>query len=176
MARDERWRQVGTSLAILGGLTVIFVAVAFGSHLPGLAGEFFARVLGVVTTPFILETTLCIVGLVVVLTLNQWRQMREGDELVYLEQVTGSPTDMPDQARWAVYADKPLEGGNIATADLLEGALAIGDYAEAITLLEAMSADERARPEVIRMRIPLAEATGKPALARELRSKLDSQS
>lgn len=148
--------------------------MAFGSHLPGLAGEFFARVLGIVTTPFILEASLCILGFVIVLTLNQWRQMREGDEFVYLEQVTERAANLPDQARWAVYPDKPLEPGHVSERDLLEGALSIGDHAEAISLLEGMTETERSQPEVLRLRVSLAKATGKTELARELQGKLES--
>jgi hypothetical protein len=174
MVRDERWRQVAATLGILGGLAGLFVAIAFGSHIPGVAGEFFARVLGIMTTPFILEASLCILGFVIVLTLNQWRQLRDGDEFVYLEQVKEAGTTLPDQARWAVYPDKPLEPGNISETDLLEGAIAIGDHEEAIALLGGMSESERLQPEVIRLRISLAERTGKTELARELQGKLDS--
>jgi hypothetical protein len=174
MGRDNRWRQVATSVGILAGLAGLFVAVAFGSHLPGLAGEFFARVLGVVTTPFILEVTLGILGLVIVLTLNQWRHLREGDEFVYLEQVKDEAADLPDQARWAVYPEKPLEPVTISRTDLLEGALSIGDHAEAVAVLESMSEAEQSQPDVLRLRVTLAEATGKGDLARELKDKLDS--
>ena len=172
--RNERRKQVLTAVAILGGVAGLFVAVAFGAHLPGVAGEFFARVLGIATTPFILEASLLIFGFVIVLTLNQWRQMREGDEFVYLEQVDEGASRLPDQARWAVYPEEPLDPADISQADLLEGALAIGDHPQAIALLENMSETERSLPSVLRMRISLAEATGKPELARELQGKLDS--
>jgi hypothetical protein len=172
-AHDERRRQVITAVAILGGVAGLYCAFAFGAHLPGVAGEFFARVLGFATTPFILEGSLFILGFVIVLTLNQWRQIREGDELVYLEQVTEGATGLPDQARWAVYPEKPLDPTQVSRTDLLEGALAIGDHPQALTLLENMSDAERGEPAVLRMRISLAEATGKTELARELRAKLD---
>ncbi|WP_367873030.1 hypothetical protein [Luteolibacter sp. Populi] len=173
MASDERRRQVAVALGILALVAAAFVGAAFAAHLPGVAGEFFARILGIMTTPFILEASLCIIGFVIVLTLNQWRQMRDGDELVYLEQVQDSPATLPDQARWAVYAQKPQETGTVASADLLEGALAIGDHGEALTILDGMSGEERAQPEVMKMRITLAEATGKDELAKELRGKLE---
>jgi hypothetical protein len=172
MASDERRRQVAVALGILACVAVGLVGVAIAAHLPGVAGEFFARILGILTTPFILEFSLCILGFVIVLTLNQWRQMRDGDELVYLEQVRDSPASLPDQARWAVYAEKPLDPGTVASADLLEGALAIGDHAEALAILDSMSSEERSQPEVMKMRITLAEATGKSELAKELRGKL----
>lgn len=154
-------------------MTCVFLVPVFGRLIPGLTGEFFAQVLGFVTTPFILETTLCIVGFVTVLTVNQWRLMREGDELVYLEEVQNGPADLPDQARWAVYADKPLEPGNIAATDLLEGALSIADHEAAVFILETMTDSERLQPEVLRMRIQLAEATGKASLALQLKRRLE---
>jgi hypothetical protein len=40
---------------------------------------------GIVTTPFVLETTVALTGLVVVLTYNQWRLQKEGDEWVEME-------------------------------------------------------------------------------------------
>ena len=176
MAQDERRKQVAVALVILGIVALTVVGMAAAAHLPGVAGEFFARILGIITTPFILEGSFFILGLVIVLTLNQWRQMREGDELVYLEQVQDAPAGLPEQARWAIYPNKPLEPGSVAEADLLEGALAIGDHAQAIAILDGMSSVERERPEVLRSRIALAEATGKAELARDLREKLDKAS
>lgn len=172
MARDERWKQVGAGLAVLAGLTCIGLLLVFGRHLPGLAGEFFARVLGLVTTPFILETTVCILGFVVVMTLNYWRQWRDGDELVYLDEVKNPPASLPDQAKWAVYKEKPLDPGVVSPADLLEGSIAIGDHEEAIEILTRMSDAERSTPEVLKLRIALAEASGKAELAEQLRAQL----
>lgn len=172
MVRDERWKQVGAGLAVLAGVTVIFLLLVFGRHLPGVAGEFFARVIGIVTTPFLLEATLCILGFVVVVTLNHWRQLREGDELVYLDQVKNAPQDLPGQARWAVYQSEPLEPGSIEPTDLLEGAIAIGDHETAVEILSAMSEAERAAPAVLKLRIALAEATGKTELAGQLKKML----
>lgn len=172
MARDERWKQVGAGLSVLAVVTSLGLLLVFGRHLPGLAGEFFARVLGIVTTPFILETTLCVLGFVVVMTLNYWRQWRDGDELVYLDEVKNAPESMPDQAKWAVYKDKPLEPGMIAAADLLEGAIAIGDHEAAIEILTSMSDAERSDPEVLKLRITLAEASGKTELAEHLKELL----
>lgn len=172
MVRDERWKQVGAGLLVLAGVTVFALLLIFGRHLPGVAGEFFARILGLVTTPFILETSLCILGFVVVMTLNYWRQLRDGDELVYLDQVKDAPADLPDQARWAVFKKEPLEPGEVSSGDLLEGALAIGDHEGAVEILTSMSDAERSSPEILKLRITLAEATGKAALAEQLRAQL----
>lgn len=170
--RDERWKQVGAGLAVLAVITVGLLLLVLGQTLPGLAGEFFARVVGIITTPFILEITFIILGFVVVFTLNYWRQHRDGDELVYLDQVLDAPTDMPEKERWAVYKGKPLEPGTVVAGDFLEGALAIGDHDTAVEILAAMSDTERDAPAILKLRIELAEATGKMDLAAQLKTKL----
>lgn len=172
MARDERKRQVVTGIAVIVGVGALFLLLVVATGLPGVAGEFFARIAGIVTTPFLLEGTLAILGLILVILINHWRQRREGDEFVYLDEMKDAPKDLPDQARWAVYRDKPLEADNPAQSDLLEGAVAIGDHESAIEILESMSDEERHRPEVMRQRIELAKATGKDELARRLEAEL----
>jgi hypothetical protein len=172
MARDERKRQVITGALVIAGVWGLFLLVVMATGLPGLAGEFFARIAGIVTTPFLMETSLIILGFILVIVINHWRHRREGDELVYLDEVKDAPKEVPDQARWAIYRDKPLEAGNPALADLLEGAVAIGDHESAIEILKAMSDEERHRPEVMRQRIALAKATGKDELARRLEAEL----
>ncbi len=165
-ARDERRRQVGVAAAILGCVAVGFIALAVGAHLPGLAGEFFARILGFATTPFILESSLFILGFVVVLTLNQWRQMRDGDEFVSLEQFAESP----DQGAFS-YSRSPGAAAASPT-ELLEAAMTIGNHAEATEILASMSEAEREQPGVLRLRLALAEATGQAETVAELREKL----
>jgi len=172
MARDERKRQVAIGALIIAGVAGLFLLLVMATGLPGLAGEFFTRVVGIVTTPFLMETSVIILGFILVLLINHWRRHREGDELVYLDEVKDAPKEVPDQARWAIYRDKPLEAGNPALADLLEGAVAIGDHESAIEILDAMSDEERHQPEVMRQRIALAKATGKDELARRLEAEL----
>ncbi len=98
--------------------------------------------------------------------------MREGDEFVYLDEVKDGPLNLPEQARWAVYRDKPLEPENPPASDLLEGAVAIGDHGAAVEILAAMSEAERHQPEIMRQRIALARATGKEDLAKRLEAEL----
>jgi hypothetical protein len=173
MARDERKLQAATGIAVIAGMGVAFLLLVMATGLPGVAGEFFVRIAGIVTTPFLMEATLAVSGLLLVILINQWRQHREGDEFVYLEEVKDAPEGLPEQARWAAYRDQPLDSGGPATTDLLEGAIAIGDHASATELLESMTDEERHRPEVMRQRVALAKATGKEELARRLESELD---
>jgi len=171
MVRDERKTQVTTAVLVIASIGALFLTLVMATGLPGLAGEFFAKIVGLVTTPFILEASMIILGFIIVISLNLWRQHREGDEFVYLDEVKDAP-EIPAQARWAIYKNKPLDGASPAPADLLEGAVAIGDHESAVEILDSMSDEERHQPEVMRQRIALAKATGKDELARRLEAEL----
>lgn len=170
MAGDERIRQAVLGVAAVAGFGLVFLLLVMGTTLPGLAGAFFLRVAGIVTTPFFLEITLAASGLLLVILINYWRRYRDGDEFVYLDQVEDAPAGLPDHARWAVYQGKPLDGSDPSPADLLEGAVATGEHELALEILAAMDDRELALPEVVRQRIALARATGKEDLARRLES------
>ena len=172
MVRDERKTQVTTAALIIAGMAGFFLVLVMATGLPGLAGEFFAKVMGLITTPFILEASVIIFGFILVISLNLWRQHREGDEFVYLDEIKDAPKAIPAQARWVIYKNKPLEAGDPPLSDLLEGAVAIGDHGSAVEILDAMSDEERHLPGVMRQRIALAKATGKDDLARRLEAEL----
>ncbi len=176
--QDERVKQVGIAATILMTLTVVVTSLLlFWRLLPGLFGEWVGTVMGILTTPFFMEGTFAILGLMLVIFLNHWRQHKDGDEFVYLEQVTGEdlPKDLPDQAKWAVYRDKPLETSDIPLRDRAEGALAIGDHSAATEALAAMDPAELDEPEVLALRRDLALATGKTDLAEEFSRRLRQQ-
>lgn len=172
MGRDERPKQVAISIAIFCVVGALFALIALGGRLPGAIGVVFAKITGILSTPFLMEASLCFLGLVIVMLLNYWRHLRNGDELVYLDEIQNPPVSLPDSARWAVYKQKPLDPVEPTPADLLEGAIAIGDHVTASEALESMSDAERARPEIVRLRIALARATGKADLAKRLESEL----
>lgn len=98
MAAGERTKQILVGVAVIAGFSGLLVLIAAGRFLPGLGGEFFARVLGIISTPFLMELILATMGLVLILSLNHWRQRREGDELVYLEELQASPDPLIEQA------------------------------------------------------------------------------
>ena len=174
MERDERKQQVLVGFCVVAGVAGLILLIAWARFLPGVGGEFFGRILGIISTPFLMEASFCVLGLVVVMALNIWRQRRDGDELVYLEEVKDAPSNLPDRVKWAVYEKEPLEAGPPAASVLLEGALSIGDHASAVEILEAMDDSERCEPATMRHRIELAKATGKDDLARRLEAELAS--
>jgi hypothetical protein len=176
--QDERVKQVAIAAGILMTLMVVVTGLLLGwRYLPGLFGEWVGTMMGMLTTPFIMETSFIILGFVTVILINHWRQQRDGDELVYLEQVTGPdvPADLPDQAKWAVYREKPLEMNGPSLLTQAEGAVAIGDFQAAAEWIGAMGPDELKQLETLELRLELALATGRTDLAaqleREIRSK-----
>jgi hypothetical protein len=172
--RDERPRQILAGLAVIAGLAGVVLLLLLGTRLPGFAGELIRLIVGICSTPVFLEATFLILGLVLVLVLNHWRQRRDGEEFVYLDQVTGPdlPPDLPDHARFAVYREAPAEWQEPAALDRAEGALAIGDFEAAAEALGELDEAALQSPAALRLRLRLAEATGRSGLAAELARRL----
>lgn len=159
-----------------GGIFVVFLIAGliwYGRSLPGFAGECFALVAGIITTPFLMEASFIILGLLLVMLLNYWRLRRDGDEFVYLDQAEGPGSEsLPDSARWAIYDNPPLDPVNPDLLARAEGALEIGDHEGAVEALASMTDSERESPPVLEFRIALARASGKEELAKRLEAKL----
>lgn len=173
--RDERYKQLGVGMIILIVVTVVVVGLLGGwRYIPGVVGEWIGIVMGVATTPFILETTFFLLGLTIVLFLNSYRRHREGDEFVYLDQIEGPdvPADLPEQARWASYRTAPLAGEDPTLLDQAEGAMAIGDHAEAARFIQEMAPGDLENPATLRVRLELARAAGRHELVREIAARL----
>ncbi len=171
----NRTKQIFAGAGILTVLTLLVTGTLLGwRHVPGLAGEWLGTMIGIMTTPFFLEGSFLILGLVTVVTLNGWKRQREGDEFVYLEEVTGPevPADLPDNAKWAVYKEMPLDVVEPSLSERAEGAMAIADYDAAGEWLGMMEREELVKPGILKLRIELAKATGRPDLAEDLEREL----
>lgn len=174
---DSRVKQVVVGVSILGVLTLVVCGSLIGwGYLPGLLGEWVGMMVGVMTTPFFLEASFIFIGLTLVVAINHWRQKRDGDEFVYLEEVDGPGVsdDLPEHAKFAVYQEKPLPGENPTLLAQAEGAMAIGDYEAAVESIGAMPEEELKRAETLFLRLELAKATGKADLAESLERELDA--
>jgi hypothetical protein len=126
---------------------------------------------GLATTPFLLEISFALFGLSLVLVINHLRQKKDGEELVYLEQVD-DPAGLPDHASWALYRNPPLAGEEPSLQAQAEGALAIGDHETAAECIAAMPDAELRQPETLALRIELARLTGRHEVAVELEALL----
>ena len=176
-SEENRTRQIIIGSAILVVLTIVVCGALIGSrYLPGLLGEWIGMMIGVMTTPFFMEASFVILGLIIVIAINTWRRNRDGDELVFLERVDSPEGQgpLPEHASWAVYRKKPLTGEVPSLQVQAEGAVAIGDYDAAAELIGAMSEAEIKDPEILKLRLSLAEATGKADLAKQLAADLKS--
>lgn len=177
--RDERAKQVTVGVVILVIIAVVAVTALVGWRLlPGLLGEWVGIMVGIMSTPVFLEISFAILGLMIVLVLNHWRQHKDGDEFVYLEQVDGpdAPKDLPEQAQWAIFRDEPLAAGDPSLLAQAEGAFALGDHQAAADLIAQMNRDELIELEVLQLRRELALATGRHELARHLEIEIRSVS
>ncbi|BCX50116.1 hypothetical protein HAHE_40240 [Haloferula helveola] len=162
---------------VIGGLLIVSVGLLaivcwLARGLPGFFGEWFGVIAGIVSTPFLMEASFVLIGLMLVLAVNHWRQQREGDEFVYLEQVEGPEAEtLPDSARWAVYREAPLDVELPGPLDEIEGLIEAGEYAEAENGFATLPTAELQSTKVVALRIRLAEATGNTALAKTLRQR-----
>jgi len=177
-ARDDpRGRQLVIGLGILLALLVVVpLFYVFGKFAPGLLGEWFAVIAGIISTPFLLEAFYLILGLFIVVGLNHLRQKREGDEFVYLEQVNDpdAPPGIPEKSTFAIYREKPLVGESPGPAEAIEGILELGDHDEAARMLADLDDDTLKAPAILTLRIRLARETGKTELANRLARQLEA--
>lgn len=174
---ESRRAQLMVGLAIL----TVFILTVPTFYLcwrlvPGLFGDWLGVIAGVMSTPFLLEFFFIIIGLIVVVGLNQYRQRKDGDDFVYLEQVddTHSTATLPDHSKFAIYAKRPLDGVAPTRIDGIEGALEIGDHVQASEWLAEMSDQELRHPDVLALRLRLARATGKTALAQRIENEIQA--
>lgn len=177
-AKDERVKQVVVGAGILMTIAILVPSALMGWRLvPGIWGEWLGMVIGLMTTPFVMETTFVILGIVLVITINHWRRVKEGDDFVFLEQIDAqnAPKGLPDHAKWALYREKPQDPVALSLLEKVQGALAIGDYGMATQWISEMESAELKQVETLELRIELAEATGKTELLTELREELSAK-
>lgn len=116
----------------------------------------FMTVAGTLATPFFLETSVALVGLVAVLVYNQWRRSQEEDEWVYLATTTPDPQSLAEGADApahrldaVVLRDKPDPNQDLATRlAMVEGFLELGLKKEALDHLAHFSEEERSTERV----------------------------
>ncbi len=108
------------------------------------------------TTPFVLETSVFIAGLLIVLTINQWRMSRNQDEWVYLEQPqppggNASADTPPHRLDAVIWKERPeVFDEAAAESSVIEGYLALGLVKEAEREFYE-STDENSRPGSARL-------------------------
>ncbi len=84
MRRFLTIRLLANGAAVLGCLILAALAVGQSPTASEVVWQAAANFFGLVTTPFILEATVALLGLTAVMTYNQWRISKEGDGWVVL--------------------------------------------------------------------------------------------
>ncbi|MDA0766863.1 MAG: hypothetical protein O3A87_09725 [Verrucomicrobia bacterium] len=171
-ADQRKSLRIGLGLILLAALFVILIWC--GTYLPGFVGEVFNMVAGIMWSPFLLDVTLFFLGLVLILWFNNIRRLRDGDEFVYLEQVDdpAASRKLPAEARSAIYRHKPDAPDPDLSLAAIEGALDLPDPEEAALLLFKLPESQLDDPQVLALRLRLAELNGDQAAAAILRKKL----
>jgi hypothetical protein len=96
---ENRGRQLLAGAGILFALSALVVTFLMGwRYVPGWVGESLGTMAGIMSTPFFMEASFFILGLVIVIGLNTWRRHRAGDEFVTIETNEASKTAKPDDA------------------------------------------------------------------------------
>ncbi len=92
---ENRGKQIFLGAAVLFTVATVIVGFLFGwRFVPGLVGESLGTVAGVLSTPFFMEASFALLGLVIVIGLNAWRRHKAGDEFVALE--ISEPGNQPE--------------------------------------------------------------------------------
>ncbi|MDP4625075.1 MAG: hypothetical protein NWT08_08045 [Akkermansiaceae bacterium] len=85
---ENRGKQILAGGLIMLVLTVLVVTLLVAWRMiPGLVGDSVGFVVGIMSTPFFMEASFALIGLMIVISLNIWRRRKDGDELVYLDEL-----------------------------------------------------------------------------------------
>ena len=84
--KDPRAKQVALAIAVFVLLSVLIVLALTGwRRLPEVWADWIGTLVGIMSTPFLLEASFIFIGLTIVVAINHWRRQREGDDFVELE-------------------------------------------------------------------------------------------
>ncbi|MES2997556.1 MAG: hypothetical protein V4733_12175 [Verrucomicrobiota bacterium] len=84
MDGEQRIKWIGSGVIVAVGAvitTLLFVRM----NPEGLPGEWLAYVMGMATTPFIMEATFLFLGFMLIVWINHVRRVKDGDEFVELD-------------------------------------------------------------------------------------------
>lgn len=166
-------KSLATGFGLILVVAAIIVLIWLGTYLPGLPGEIFSMIAGIMWSPVLLDLSLFLIGLTLVLWVNHIRRKGDGDEFVYLEAVEGPdiPDDLSAESRSAIFRHRPEEPDRSIALAAVEGALDMGDLQTATELLLEVPEEELDLPDTLALRIRLAELNGDENSARRLRKK-----
>lgn len=93
----QRRRQLIAGISLIIGITIVLcTALSSWGYLPDVLAEWLGLMIGVATSPFFMELSCLIVGFILIISINQWRNQRDGDEFVTLAEPPPHPTTRID--------------------------------------------------------------------------------
>lgn len=150
MAQSETRNSPKWLAAVAWSMAVVAAAVIVLWLSPTareVAGETTLMLFQILTTPFILEASLALLGLCIVLVINQWRLQRDSDEWVYLQKSepsavqTADTADPPHRHDAVIWREKPAGfDQSEAVFDVVEGYLDLGLVDDALREIESLPA------------------------------------
>jgi len=163
MKKSVRWiAPVVWSLLIVGGITAALMLNATARE---VTLDALQMVFAIVTTPFILETTVALLFLLSLLAYNRWRLHKDGDGWVYLmtkeedAPETGSRGSSTQRLHSMVLPQKPEPVDEDANeASVIEGYLELGMAAQALQELNKASTGGSLSLENILLRLRVLAA------------------
>ena len=165
--RQGGWFWPAFAGAGCGGLVLL---VGWVLHDRETGRNFLRGLIGFFTTPFILETSLVLLGFSLVILLNLWRRKKDGDGWVYLAEDDPRTRDGQEPGRHdAVFANPPAAEPPELEIEVIEGLLDLGSWDEAGQRLLALPEADYESPRALRARARLADGLGRTAQAEDLR-------
>ncbi|MBL9143599.1 MAG: hypothetical protein JNM99_07925 [Verrucomicrobiaceae bacterium] len=86
-------RLIGPIFFTLVFLGAVVGVLCFSTEAREVAGEAFWNIFRFFTTPFILELSVAVMGLLIVMTYNQWKRSKDAPEWVEMEVPAKDKTD-----------------------------------------------------------------------------------
>jgi hypothetical protein len=84
-AVSKKTKTILKGMVPIIGVALVLVIFSLLANQPGLTGEIFAKILGIMFTPIFMECSLAFLGLIALLWVNHVRLKAEGDDYVTLE-------------------------------------------------------------------------------------------
>lgn len=86
MTMEERKKHILIGVALIMFFFLFLGGIAAVAFLPGYVGEVGQLCLALVTSPFLMETTIAFLALTLLFGINAWRRTLEGDDWVTLDE------------------------------------------------------------------------------------------
>lgn len=134
-------------LFVLGLFMSIHVGLYFGGKVDGFFGEICRKIQGFSITPFFMEIGFVAFGGIILLGINAYRRQKEGDEYVYLEEVSDVDANLPENSRSILLSQRETVDPLDSQFAAIEGSLELKDYAQASELWDNLEAVQQETPQ-----------------------------